>query len=108
VIRFHLDEHVDHAIAHALRRRGVDVTTSGEARLLGATDEEQLEFAGVSGRVIVTHDADFLRMHQQGVPHSGIVYAAPGSQDVGAIVRFLCLLHDCLDAQQMTGAVEFL
>jgi hypothetical protein len=30
-IRFHLDEHVDPAIATALRRAGIDVTTTNEA-----------------------------------------------------------------------------
>ena len=37
-IRFHCDEQVERAIAEALRRRGIDVTTTPEARLLGATD----------------------------------------------------------------------
>jgi hypothetical protein len=41
-IRFHLDERVDVAIARALRRHGVDVTTTVEAGLRTASDEEQL------------------------------------------------------------------
>ena len=32
-MRFHLDEHVPHAIAEGLRRRGIDVTTTVEAGL---------------------------------------------------------------------------
>ena len=28
VIRYHLDENVDHAVAHGLRLRGLDVTTT--------------------------------------------------------------------------------
>lgn len=44
-IRFHMDEQVDRAIAEALRRRGIDLTTTPEAGLLGAVDEEQLAFA---------------------------------------------------------------
>jgi hypothetical protein len=35
-IRFHLDEHVDHAVADGLRRRGIAVTTTADADLLGA------------------------------------------------------------------------
>lgn len=34
-IQFHLDEHMDKAIAIGLRRRGIDVTTTPEAGLLG-------------------------------------------------------------------------
>jgi hypothetical protein len=40
VIRFHLDENVDLAIASGLRRRGIDVTTSKEAGLIGASDSD--------------------------------------------------------------------
>ena len=62
-IQFHLDEQVERAIAEALRRRGIDVTTTPEARLLGATDEEQLAFAISQERVIFTQDDDFLALH---------------------------------------------
>jgi hypothetical protein len=47
-IRFHLDEHCDPAIAAGLRRRGIDVTTTLEAGLNGATDEEQVAYAQIS------------------------------------------------------------
>jgi hypothetical protein len=41
-IRFHLDEHMDAAIAIGLRRRGIDVTTTNEAKLLRASDRNRL------------------------------------------------------------------
>ena len=43
-IRFHLDEHVDLAIADGLRRRGIDVTTTHEVKLLGQPDAAHLAF----------------------------------------------------------------
>jgi hypothetical protein len=104
---FHLDENVDHAIARALRQRGIDVTTSTEVALVGTNDLEQLEFARAAGRVIFTQDSDFLRLHSSGLPHAGIVFAASGSRTVGEIVRFLCLLNDCVDSQEIAGNVEF-
>ena len=39
MLRFHLDEQVPHAIAHGLRRRQIDVTTTTDANLLGAGNE---------------------------------------------------------------------
>ncbi len=42
-IRFHLDENVDPDIASALRRAGIDVTTSQEANLLAESDTVQLD-----------------------------------------------------------------
>lgn len=43
--RFHLDEHVDPAIATALRRVGIDVTTTTQAGLRTKDDEAHLQFA---------------------------------------------------------------
>jgi hypothetical protein len=34
-IRYHLDEHVGNAVAHGLRLRGLDVTTTKDAGLIG-------------------------------------------------------------------------
>jgi predicted nuclease of predicted toxin-antitoxin system len=57
-VRFHLDEHVDDAIASALRRRGIDVTTTMDAGLQSATDLEHIAFAREQRRVIHTNDPD--------------------------------------------------
>ena len=66
-IRYHLDEHVDPAVAKGLRQRGVDVTTTVEAGLAGASDDGQLAFAAADGRVFVTRDRHFLVLHGEGV-----------------------------------------
>jgi hypothetical protein len=42
-IRFHLDEHIDPDIAAALRRHGVDATTTTDAGLRAANDDAQLD-----------------------------------------------------------------
>ena len=85
-IRFHLDENVNGAIANALRRRGIDVTTTPEEGLIATPDEVQLEFALSQGRVIFTQDADFLRLNEAGVTHAGIAFCRPSSRSIGAIV----------------------
>lgn len=61
-IRFHLDENVDPDIADALRRYGVDVTTTDEVQLRTRGDPAHGEHAQRESRVILTHDADFLRL----------------------------------------------
>lgn len=55
-IRFHLDENCPKAVADGLRRRGIEVSTTPGAGLLAATDDDQLEYARVEGRVIFTQD----------------------------------------------------
>ena len=106
-MRFHLDEHVDPAVAVGLRRRGIDVTTTVEQGLVGTTDDRQLAFAVGGGRVVFTQDADFLRMAAVGVAHRGIVYARQGT-GVGRIVEHLALIHLCLTEADMRDHVEFL
>jgi predicted nuclease of predicted toxin-antitoxin system len=102
VIRFHLDERVDPSIATALRQRGIDVSTAVEAGLLSAPDNAHLEFALRENRVIVTGDADFLRLHRHRNQHAGIVYL-PHHRTVGEMVHYLQLPRDCLSAEEMTG-----
>jgi hypothetical protein len=107
-MRFHLDEHVDHAVATGLRSRGIDVTTATDADLLGATDEAHLAFARIESRVIFTNDADFLQLADQGEAHAGIAYCAPAARTIGEIVRHLVLMHDCLADDEVAGRIEFL
>ena len=108
MIRFHLDENIDEAIAGGLRQRGIDVTTAKEAGLLAASDEEQLAFAHAAHRVLVTHDADFLRLHADKLPHAGVAYCRAGTRTIGEMVRALVLIHDCLTIDEMQGHVEWL
>ena len=105
-IRFHLDEHIHPGIADGLRRRTVDVTTTREADLEGADDEAHLAYAHTAGRVLVTHDEDFLRLHQQGVAHAGMVYCHQ-RQALGDLLHHLVLLWEVLDPQEMHKQVEY-
>ena len=107
-IRFHLDENVDSAVADGLRRRGVDVSTAFGANLLHASDEQQLDFAGREGRVLVTHDEDFLVLAKKGLAHAGIAYCHPESRSIGQIIAALMLIRDCLNAEEMRDHIEFL
>jgi len=107
VIAYHLDENVDHAIAHGLRLRGLDVTTTTDAGLIEASDAEHLAFALGENRVVFTQDQDFLRHHQAGDQHAGIVYSQQGAHSIGEIVRYLHFLSDCLEPQEMRGELEF-
>jgi predicted nuclease of predicted toxin-antitoxin system len=107
-IRFHLDEHVRHDIARGLRKRGIDVTTTTDAALLSAPDEEHIAFGVRENRVIFTHDRDFLALSSKYIDHSGIAYCALGSRSIGYIVRYLCLMHDCLQENEMRGRVEYI
>lgn len=97
-----------HALADGLRRRGVAVSTAFEERLLGRSDVDQLAHARDHQCVLVTQDADFLRLHRQGVTHAGIAYYAPGSRSIGELISALVLIHEVLSTDEIAGEVEWL
>jgi len=107
-ILFHLDENVDTDLAKALRRHGIDVTTSQEQGLRTREDAAQLEFIRRQGRAIITHDPDFLRFASQGVEHPGIIFCEQQSRSIGQMVRALILIHEIVTAEEMVGRVQFI
>jgi len=106
-VRFHLDEHMDPDIALALRRHGIDITTTVEAGLRTREDARQLEFIRENGRVIVTDDSDFLRVAAATSDHPGVVFCRRTRHSLGDIIRFLILIHDVCSAEEMVGRVEY-
>ena len=90
-VKYYTDEHVARAVVRGSRERGVDVVTTPEAGLLGASDEKHLEYAFSEGRLLFTQDEDFLKLHAAGVEHAGIVYTHQGAS-IGDIIRGLICL----------------
>jgi predicted nuclease of predicted toxin-antitoxin system len=107
-IRFHLDEHVGHAIAEGLRRLGVDVSTSSNAGLLGAADVDQLAFGLADGRVIFSEDHDFLILAAAGVEHAGLAFCRQNSRSIGHLVRALELIWEVYEPDEMRNRIEFI
>ncbi len=106
-IKLYTDEQVSNSIVNGLRLRGIDVVTTKQAGLLGATDEEHIAFAKNQNRVIFTQDDDFLRLHTKGMKHNGIVYAHHRIA-IGDIIRGLILIQQVLSSDDMKNHVEFL
>jgi hypothetical protein len=107
-IRFHLDEDADPAIAAALRRHGIDVTTSQEMRLLGAVDAVQLSYAHAERRVLFTHDSDHLTVSAEGIAHSGIAYCHQRKRSLSQTIAGLVLIWEVLEPDEMRSRVEFI
>lgn len=107
-IKFHLDESVSNAIANGLRMRSIDVTTSSEQELIGASDEDQLAYALSQKRVIFTFDDDFLSLAATGIEHCGIIYTRQQRHSIGKIISDLVLIWECLDPEYMYKNIEFL
>jgi predicted nuclease of predicted toxin-antitoxin system len=108
-VRFLIDEHIDHAIAAALRLRGYDVLTLADAGLLSADDEaEILPFALREERVLVTRDSDFLSIHARGEPRSGIVHWHGRKRNVREAIHYLLQLGRKETRESMAGDIRFI
>ncbi len=95
-MRFYLDEDLSPRIAEALRRHGIDVTSSHEVGNNTLSDKDQLGVAAAERRCLVTRNArHFVRLARQAIganePHAGIVICPPRytGTAVGPIVRAL-------------------
>ena len=107
-IRYDLDEHCDPAIATGLRLHGVEVTTTPEAGLLHARDEEHIAFGVATRRVIFTQDQDFLRLHAAGMEHRGIAFCDRQRRSIGQILAGLLLIWEVYQPEEMANRIEFL
>ncbi len=85
----------------------MDVLTSVEAGMRGTSDEEQLDFAHRAGRVIVTKDSDFIRLHKSGIHHSGILYI-PKQRSIGYIIHALQHADETFLEAEMMNSVEYI
>ena len=106
-IRFHLDEHIDPIIVTGLQRRGIDVTTTVDAGLLGAQDTEHIAFASLHHRIILKHDPDFLRLAESGVERRGILFVYAVTRIVGQIIEYMAIIHGCMNEEEMINRVDY-
>lgn len=107
-IRFFMDQHFPEPASRGLSRHGIELLTAQEAGRCGQPDPELLAFARAEQRVLVTFDPDFLALHRSGVQHAGIAWCPERKYSIGQLIQALLLLHGVLDADSMSGHVEYL
>lgn len=107
-IRFYMDENMDIEFAAQLVRRRIDAITVHDLGELGDADINHLQRATEMERVLVTHDADFLRLDAEDVKHAGIAFAKHYESSIGRIVKALVEFHATMSAEDVRGKVKFL
>ena len=98
-------------LASALRKRGHDAVHAGERQRRGASDENQLVFAAVEKRCLVTFNVgDFVQLHNrwiaEGRDHAGIIVSK--QLPIGEALRRLLALIQKETAESMKGQIHFL
>lgn len=106
-LAFYTDESVNVAVTEGLKRRGIKAISTRDAKNLGLSDKEQLEYATRNNLVIVTHDDDFLSRTMK-LEHKGVVYVHQQKYSVGNLIKMLKLLWDIAEQNEMVNHVEFL
>ncbi|MBX3442723.1 MAG: DUF5615 family PIN-like protein [Planctomyces sp.] len=107
-----MDVHVAFAVAQGLRMRGVNVAIAQEQAVDRLSDEELLQHATTTGRVLFTQDADFLKIAAEWQADQrdfeGIVYCHPLHATFGRLIQDLELLATCFEPADIRNRVEHL
>lgn len=76
MVAFLSDENIETRVVARFRGLGYDVITAREAGLLQTPDPIILSEALKVGRVVLTHDRDYISLHKSGFVHAEIVCAS--------------------------------
>jgi uncharacterized protein with PIN domain len=112
--RLYFDEDaMNKVLVRALRTRGVDVQTAGEAGMIKREDIEQLEYAASQHRVLFSFNrGHFCRLHAQfmaaGKVHAGIITCEQQRYDIGRQMRLLLQIIAHKTPEEMRNQLEFL
>jgi len=112
MLRAYADEHVPHAIVRGLRARGMDVVSVTERDRRQAADDVLLEEAIAEQRMMLTCDADFLRLaarhHAAAAAFAPIVFWPQQQRAIGHVIRSVIRLATSLTYDEATSRVFFL
>lgn len=105
-LKFYTDTHIAKAVTVQLREKGIDIVRCEEVGMAEATDLAHLEYATEQGRILISHDSDFLALHSewqsQNREHTGIVRASPEIQhknQVGKIVSAIMEFQELVELE---------
>jgi len=112
-IRLYFDEDImEKALVQALRVPDIDVMTVGETGKVGESDESQLIWATVQGRVLYSSNiGDFCRLHNdfiaEGRSPAGIILISQQRYSLGVKLQGILRLVGNKSAEDMVNQLEF-
>ena len=58
--------------------------------------------------MIFSSDADYIRLHDQGVEHAGIAYCHQQRRSIGAMIRALELIWEVYEPDETRNRIEYI
>lgn len=113
-LKFYTDVHISKAVVVELRKRGVDIVHCEDVGMADVDDLTHLQYAADEVRVMVTHDADFLGLHDtwqaEGKSHGGIIHVhsqLQGEGSIGYIVKGLFEYYQLVESGAASVEEDF-
>lgn len=107
-----MDVHISGVVTRGLRARGVDVLTAQEDSADRLADDLLLFRATELGRMLVSHDTDFLvlaaRLQREQDEFAGIAYSQFGALSEGELIEELQLMAEAGSFLDWRNQVVFL
>lgn len=107
-----MDVHVRRSVVLALRLRGVDVLTAQEDGTAQFEDDDLLDRAMQSGRVLFSQDQDLLNeataRQRGGKEFAGVIYAHQQNITVRQMIEDLELIAKICEPEELENRVVFL
>lgn len=111
-VRLYMDHHVMSAITNGLRQRDVDILTAYEDGSHQLDDSSLLDRASVLGRVVFTHDDDFLveavTRQRNGNFFAGVIYMHQMDVTIGQCIHDLEIIAKVSDPEDFVNQVVYL
>ena len=111
-VPLYMDVHVRRSVVLALRLRGVDVLTAQEDGTAQFEDDDLLDRAMQSGRVLFSQDQDLLNeattRQRGGKEFAGVIYAHQQNITVRQMIEDLELIAKICEPEELENRVVFL
>ncbi len=111
-IKIYMDHNVSSKITKGLCDKGINVMTAFEDNAHKMEDRDLLDRASESGRVIFTHDTDFLKegaiRQKKGVFFRGIIYIHQRNHSVSQCIRDIENISKTKNPEDLFNRIEYL
>lgn len=108
-VKFYMDVHIPFAVAEQLRIRGVDVLTATEEGTNTLEDDELLELASSTNRMVMTFDEGFRLMaedwQREGRAFCGLAFARQLSIPIGRLIHDLEIIAGASEPEDWKNIV---